>query len=105
MQRFIARERREFSNGAIGWAPSGPLDCLGPYAKVENCPIVVLDDGKRRDTGLRRTCYAQGYADSYFSIPAACKIQGRRVKGFLTGDDGGGVVFILYQYEREKVGL
>jgi hypothetical protein len=52
MQRFRATERFEFTNGAIGWRPGGPFDCLGPYAKVQNCPI----DG----TGFRRTCYATG---------------------------------------------
>lgn len=35
----LARERYNFSNGAIGWRPGGPFDCLGPYAKVQNCPI------------------------------------------------------------------
>jgi hypothetical protein len=80
MQRFIARERFEFSNGAVGWRPGGPMDCLGPYAKVQNCPI--------KGTDLRRTAYATGYADTYFSVPAATRIRGKRVKGFFTLDDG-----------------
>ena len=84
-QKFLANERHEFSNGAIGWRPGGPFDCLGPYAKVENCPI----DG----TDLRLTCYASGYADTFFSVPANTRINGKHVKGFFTMRDGG-CVFI-----------
>jgi hypothetical protein len=75
-QRFAARERFTFDNGAIGWRPGGPFDCLGPYAKVEHCPI----DG----TALRRTCYATGYADTFFSIPAVCTVRGKRIKGYFS---------------------
>ena len=80
-QTFIARERYEFDNGAIGWRPGGPFDCLGPFAKVQNCPIV--------GTTLRRTCYATGYADTYFSVPADTRIKGKRITGYLTMEDGG----------------
>jgi hypothetical protein len=84
-QKFAARVKFEFSNGAVGWAPGGPFDCLGPYAKVQNCPI--------NDTGLRRTCYATGYADTYFSIPACTKVHGKYIGGYLTQDSEGGAVF------------
>ena len=47
-----------WSNGAIGYRPGGPPDCLGPYAKVRNCPI----DG----TDIRLTCYATAYPDTFF---------------------------------------
>lgn len=80
MQIFAAREPFTFPNGAIGWRPGGPFDCLGPYAKVERCPIA--------GTTLTRTCYATGYADTYFSVPAVCKVKGHRVKGYFTLDDG-----------------
>lgn len=75
LQRFIAVEPFTFDNGAVGWRPGGPFDCLGPYAKVERCPI--------RGTDLRRTVYARGYADTHFSVPAHCRIRGRTVKGYL----------------------
>lgn len=81
MQKFAARQKCEFKNGAIGWSPGGPMDCLGPYAKVQNCPI--------RGTNLRRTCYATGYADTYFSIPACTRYRGKYIGGFLTGVEGG----------------
>lgn len=75
-QKFIARERFEFANGAIGWRPGGQFDCLGPFAKVENCPIV--------GTALRRTCYATNYADTFFSIPACTRIKGKHITGYFT---------------------
>jgi hypothetical protein len=87
-QKFIARERYEFSNGAIGWRPGGPFDCLGPYAKVQNCPVEGEDK--------RYTCYATGYADTYFSVPACVRIRGKHVRGFFTIRDGG-IEFIPYK--------
>ena len=95
MQRFIARERYAFANGAIGWRPGGPFDCLGPYAKVQNVPI--------HGTEWRLTAYAQGYADTYFSIPAATRKNGIRIKGFFSQDGDGGCVFRPYKGELEKV--
>lgn len=94
-QKFIARERFQFSNGAIGWRPGGYFDCLGPYAKVQNCPIAGTD--------LRLTCYATGYADTYFSVPACTRYKGKHVGGFFTGLDGGGLEF--RPYDRYKHAL
>jgi len=88
-QKFIARDRFEFANGAIGWRPGGPFDCLGPYAKVQNCPICTVQ-GKEL---ARRTCYATGYPDTWFSVPACCKIRGKHVSGFFSCD-GAEVKFI-----------
>jgi hypothetical protein len=87
MQRFRASPSDSFTwgNGAIGYRPGGPFDCLGPYAKVVNCPI----DG----TNLRRTCYATGYADTWFSVPAVCKVDGKRIVGYLGSDDKGDITF------------
>ncbi len=84
-QKFIAREKFVNKNGAIGWRPGGPFDCLGPFAKVQNCPI----DG----TSLRLTCYATGYADTYFSIPACTRYPGKYIKGYFT-DHGEGTIFM-----------
>lgn len=97
MQKFIARERFEFSNGAIGWRPGGMFDCLGPYAKVENCPIDgTALDGKE----VRRTAYATGYADTYFSIPACTRYRGRYISGYLTYKDGA-CVFVPHTRHHE----
>lgn len=97
-QKFIAREKFEFSNGAIGWRPGGMMDCLGPWAKVQNCPIAGTDDGTGNP--LRRTCYATGYADTYFSIPACTKVHGRYIAGYFTQDSEGGAVF--HPMDRHK---
>lgn len=93
--RFMANERREFSNGAIGWAPGGPFDCIGPYAKVQNCPI----DG----TELRRTCYATGYGDTFSSVPARTQFKRQHIGGFFTVDSDGGVRFVPYDRFRDRL--
>ena len=87
MQKFIATQKHLFKNNAIGWAPGGSFDCLGPYAKVQNCPI--------EGTDKRYTCYATGYADTFFSVPACTRIKGKYVGGYFTMDEGA-VVFKPY---------
>jgi hypothetical protein len=72
-------------NGAVGYRPGGPMDCLGPYAKVKNCPVYRGKD----DTGKRLTCYATGYADTFFSIPACTRYRRKHVRGYFTHDDDG----------------
>lgn len=95
MQKFISRERFEFSNGAVGWSPGGPFDCLGPYAKVQDCPI--------HGTDLRRTCYATGYANTFFSVPACTRVRGRYVGGYLTQDSSGGCEFRPYDRYADRL--
>lgn len=82
-QKYIAREKRIFSNGAIGWAPGGYLDCIGPFAKVQNCPIMVGG----AEAG-RLTCYASNVADTLWTIPANTRKNGRYVAGFFHYEDG-----------------
>ena len=77
---YASNDTFTFPNGAVGHRPGGPFDCLGPYAKVFNCPI--------GNSEYRLTCYATGYADTYFSIPACTRIHGKHVKGYFTLDDG-----------------
>lgn len=90
-QRFIARERYEFSNGAIGFRPGGMFDCLGPYAKVKNCIV----EGETR----RYTCYATNYPDTMFSIPACTRIRGKYIKGFFAIAGNDNIQFIPYKGE------
>ena len=87
-QRFYAQFPQTNPNGAIGWSPGGPFDCLGPYAKIEKCPVEGLD--------LTRTVYATGYADTAFSIPARCTIKGSTIKGYITNKEDG-PIFIPYK--------
>lgn len=84
-QVFYADPRHSFTypNGAVGYRSTATFDCLGPYAKVTNCPIMV--NGKEV---TRLTCYATGYADTYFSIPACTRRKGKHVRGYFSLDDG-----------------
>lgn len=91
-QRFIAVEPFTFPNGAVGWRPGGPFDCLGPYAKVQRCPIA--------GTSLRLTCYATGYADTFFSVPACTRYRRRHVSGFFTIGSDGAVEFVPQSTHR-----
>ncbi len=89
-QKFYAHptDTMEFTNGAIGHRSGGSFDCLGPYAKVRNCPV--------KGTELRLTCYATGYADTYFSVPAATRYKGKHIGGFFMMDDDRGITFVPY---------
>lgn len=81
-QKFYASaDTMTFENGAVGHRPGGPMDCLGPYAKVRNCPV--------EGTSLRLTCYATGYADTFFSVPACTQYRGKYIGGFFSVDSSG----------------
>lgn len=98
-QKFYADPdlKETFPNGAVGYRPTAMLnDCLGPFAKVVNCPIAGTD--------LRLTCYATGYADTFFSIPAATKFRHRYVGGYFTMTDGN-IEFRVLNKFRERIGL
>lgn len=89
-QKFFASpaHSRVFKNGAIGFGAGGPMDCLGPYARVKQCPVMV---GGAHVATL--TCYATGYADTFFSIPACTRYRGKHVRGYFAVDGDGGVEF------------
>jgi hypothetical protein len=64
------------ANGAIDWYTNwmgGPS-----LALIRNCPTPYG----------ARTVYVQGEADTFFTIPAACRVKGKDVRGFLTCEDG-----------------
>ena len=92
-QRFYASsDSFTWPNGAVGYRPGGPFDCLGPFAKVTNCPI--------HGSTLRRTAYATAYADTYFSVPARMQIAGKTIKGYLTTEDSGVVFRVLDSHKH-----
>ncbi len=100
-QKFYAHPANTFTwpNGAIGHRPNFPpygIDTLGPYAKVRNCPIAGTD--------LRLTCYATGYPDTYFSVPAATKYKGKHVSGFFMIVDGN-IEFQVSDHHKSRIGL
>lgn len=97
-QKFYAHPTDTFTfpNGAIGHRIGGPMDCLGPYAKVRNCPI-------KGHPGLRLTCYATGYADTAFSVPACTRYRGKHVRGYFATDDNGGLMFHPMDAHRDRL--
>lgn len=99
LQRYYADPACPFhwSNGAIGYRTGTMMSPVGPYAKVVDCPVA--------GTTLKRTCYATGPADTYFSVPATCKIKGKAVKGYFTSDDDGMVIFRPMVNELTRVGV
>jgi len=65
----------------------------GPsLAGVRNCPVNNAPEAYGPD--LRRTVYATGMADTFFSIPAACKIKGKTCRGFLSFENDRGYYFV-----------
>ncbi len=60
----------------------------GPsLARIENCRLANLQGE------MRRTVTITGEPDTAFSQPALCSIAGVKVKGYVTGDDAGNLVF------------
>jgi hypothetical protein len=80
LQKYRSDTARAQPDGATVWS----ADWMGgtTVSKIENCRLINLEGD------MRRTVYITGDPDSFFSTPAACKIQGATVKGYVTGDDG-----------------
>jgi hypothetical protein len=80
LQKFRADESGEaYPNGAV---PHYTRWMGGPtLALVRNCPIVGVDNVSPR------TVYVRDHADTYFSVPAACKIKGKTIRGSLCYQD------------------
>ena len=72
---FIKSQGMTLPNGSIRYLSPGPWHSL---AAVGNCPCA---DGKRR------MVYATSEPDTFFSIPAATRVKGRWVSGYLTMAD------------------
>ncbi len=85
LQKIRADYCEKQSDGATVWFAQwlgGPS-----LAKIDNCQIANLAGN------MRRTVYVIGEPDTAFSIPAVCKLAGARVRGYLTGDGDGNLVF------------
>lgn len=94
----------KFTNGAIGHRIGGPFDCLGPYAKVRNCPIAGATDAQGQP--LRLTAYATGYADTFFSVPACTRFKGKHIGGYFTEADlAGSIEFRPYKRFHPQLGI
>jgi hypothetical protein len=85
MQKYRADVPRPQNDGSVIWYANwmgGPT-----LAKIENCRLENLEGEPRR------TVYITGEADTFFSIPAATRYLGKYVKGYVTGDEDGNLVF------------
>ena len=83
--KYRSDEYRRQGDGAKLWHANwigGPS-----LSKIENCRLENLQGN------MRRTVYITGDADSFFSIPAVCKIAGCSVRGYVTSDNDGALVF------------
>lgn len=73
-------------DGSVQWFADwmeGPT-----LSKIENCRLENLVGN------MRRTVRITGPADTWFSIPAECTIQGCTVRGYVTNaEDDNGLVF------------
>ena len=79
LQKYRADRAEPQADGSIHYY----ADWMGgpSLAKIANCRM----DG----SDLRRMVYVTGEPDTWFSQPAACKVKGETVRGYLTGDDAG----------------
>lgn len=67
-------------NGSVRYLSPGPWASL---AAVRNCPVGSYPESGP-DTRPRRSVRVTGEADTFFSIPARCSLNGRKVSGYLT---------------------
>jgi hypothetical protein len=89
MQKYRADVSERQNDGAIVWR----TDWIGgpSLAKIENCRMNIAGEP-------RVTAYVTGEADTWFSIPAVCSYKGCRVRGYITGDDDGELMFRVVFY-------
>lgn len=90
MQKYRADSARPQSDGATAWF----ANWMGgnTLARIDNCRLNLAGD-------MRRTVYTTGEPDTFFSQPAICRIQGCRVKGYVTIDDDENLYFRHVTYE------
>lgn len=85
MPTYRSDTSRTQPDGAILWFAEwlgGPT-----LAKIVNCQLVNMENM------APRTVTITGEPDTYFSQPAECRIAGCHVRGYVTGDDNGNLVF------------
>jgi len=90
MQKYRADTFVKNEDGSISWFAQwmgGPS-----LARINNCRI--------NGSEARRAVYITAEADSYFSIPAACKVRGKYVKGYVTSDDSGNIFHAMDSHKH-----
>jgi hypothetical protein len=93
LQRYRADRATPQSDGAIRWYSEWNY---GPsLARIDNCRLENLVGN------MRRTVYITGEADTWFSQPACCMVQGKRVNGYVTCEtDTGDCLVFRHTYEE-----
>jgi len=85
MQKYRSDTSETQADGAVVWHANwmgGPS-----LARIDNCRLENLQGD------MRRTVYIIGEPDTFFSVPAVCKLSGCRVRGYVTTDDDRNLVF------------
>jgi hypothetical protein len=93
MQKYRADSFRTQPDGAVCWYADwagGPT-----LARINKCRIAGTD--------LRRAVYITGAADTWFSIPAATRIRGRYVRGYVTGESDTGDNLVFHALDSHKL--
>lgn len=91
MQKYRADYSRKQEDHAVLWF----ADWIGgpTLSKIKNCRLHNLEGEPRRSV------YITGEPDTWFSIPAVTQYYGKRIKGYVTSDDNGVMVFRHCYYE------
>lgn len=83
LQKYRAdKQGAKSANGSIPWYTNwmgGPS-----LALIRDCPCLINGENV-----TARSVYVRGDADTYFTIPAACRFKGKDVRGYLTADEKG----------------
>lgn len=85
LQKYRADAPSNQSDGSVAWHAKwmgGPS-----LSRINNCRLINLEGF------MRATVYITGEPDTWFSIPAVCRIKGCRVTGYVTGHNDGSLVF------------
>lgn len=93
IQKYRADISQAQPDGATLWFAKwmgGPS-----LSKIVNCRV----DGIAR----RLTVYITGEPDTYFSQPAATRVRGRYVSGYVTGDDSGNLYFCAMDRHKNRL--
>lgn len=85
MQKYGADKSEQQSDSAIVWYSVWKGG--EPLAKINNCRLATMAGN------MRRTVYMTAEPDTWFSIPAVCRIAGCRVSGYVTYESNGCLVF------------
>ena len=99
--------RASQADGAIVWRRNyatvvlGALCPYGDLARIDNCRLLNLPPYIAGD--MRGTVWITGAADTWFSQPAVCYIEGYKLIGYVTKDGDGYLMFFKQQIEARGV--